>query len=163
METTKSLTFTPVDEMGLRLLQEWYDATPDPRICRETPEWLEYVRHTPGVWAWMVFDGELCVGSIALDTGPDGSGCFGITVNPELRSRGYCKRMVRAMLELPELAHIHTFIASAHRDNIASQRCLLSAAFQVQERTPQFEEYFPGENYGLYVYRRKASHLNAPG
>ena len=51
------LVFVPMDESELRTLESWLD---DPelrrRYCRPTHTWFDYVRHDPGVYAWMIHE-----------------------------------------------------------------------------------------------------------
>ncbi|MFD1175941.1 GNAT family N-acetyltransferase [Paenibacillus puldeungensis] len=79
---------------------------------------------------WAVYDeneliGELCAEMIDYQT-------VGISyvVNPHKRNQGYCKRMLKEMLELKELSCIHCFEAWVDSDNDPSIRCLEDTGFE---------------------------------
>jgi RimJ/RimL family protein N-acetyltransferase len=121
-----------------------------------------------GRYRWLGWDGARAVGYIdcgthdrwtTWDGGPGGRGVVdsipgpaaGITyvVDPTLRRRGYATAMVRALLALPELAHVRVFGAGVEPDNTASVRCLLAAGFHPPNPQPDWE--------GVVYYLRHAS------
>lgn len=120
---------------------------------------LELVSQTPGTeyrgavvtgrFNWVAFDGEDAVGLIGGETytrwtsyggeGSDGSIVLdsierpamelAFVVDPMQWSRGYCKAMLDAVLELPEVASVRVFNGGVEPDNIASILCLKRAGF----------------------------------
>jgi RimJ/RimL family protein N-acetyltransferase len=138
-------SFVPMDEHGMQILSSWFA---DPLLKRwyqpPTQQWFEYVRHAPGVFAWMVYENDAPVGHIQMDI-QEGMGFIGFLVNPELLRRGIGKRMLTEFLNLPEAKSAGRIIAEVEEENVASIRCLLSVGFThdtVVSKDPGFIRFF---------------------
>ena len=70
-------------------------------------------------------------------------------VDPELRGRGYCARMIAELMRLPELNTIGLFAAGIEPDNVASAICLRSAGFEPLDAEPDWE--------GIVYYGRRTT------
>jgi RimJ/RimL family protein N-acetyltransferase len=107
---------------------------------------------------WLARENERAIGYIdcgtydryaVWDGGPDGRGvvdeipiptaALAYVVDPALRGRGRCAAMVRALTELPELAHVGLFVAGIEPANAASVGCLLGAGFRPLDPEPDWE------------------------
>ena len=147
------MAFVLIDESGLRVLETWFD---DPelqrRYSRPDRTWFDYVCNEAGVRAWMIHENGAPVGHLQLDTDADGTGHIGLVVKPELRNRGYGKRILRAFLGRPEVRRLNTIVGCAEVDNVASHRCVRAVGF-VQQGTEPDEEGFLSF---VYVNRRDA-------
>jgi RimJ/RimL family protein N-acetyltransferase len=136
------LTFHQLDQSGLELYRAWFqDEELRRRIEPPTPRWFSYVCSTPGVTAWIVYEGSLPVGQLQLDTYDDGTGTFGIAVNPRLRNQGYGKRILKAFLMRPEVTRLTLLKAAVEPDNLASVRCLQHAGFIQDSAGPDHEGF----------------------
>lgn len=96
-------------------------------------EYYSFVNSCLDYFIWAVCDeneliGELCAEMIDYQT-------VGISyvINPQKRNQGYCKRMLKEMLELKELACIHFFEAWVDSDNEPSMKCLENVGFIRQQ------------------------------
>ena len=63
-----ALTFHSVGEPVFEILKTWFA---DPELIRRiefpTARWFDYVRHTPGVYAWLIFDENTPVAHVQFD------------------------------------------------------------------------------------------------
>jgi len=145
------LSFVPIDEPGLRVLETWFD---DPelqrRYSRPDQTWFDYVCNEPGVHAWMICESGAPVGHLQLDTDIEATGYIGLVVKPELRNRGYGKRVLRAFLERPEAGRLDRIVGCAEVDNVASHRCVEAVGFVQQGAEPDEEGFLSF----VYVNRR---------
>ena len=134
------LSFAPMDESGFGMLEEWFrDDELSRWVSRPTPEWLGYVRCTPGVFAWMVFETGSAIGHIQMDVATEAGariGYVGFLTRPDLRNLGHGRRMLGALAEQPEASDLDRLVAKVEPDNHASQRCLLAAGWQRDECGP---------------------------
>jgi RimJ/RimL family protein N-acetyltransferase len=135
------LTFVPMDEPGLREFESWFDdAELRHRYDRPTQLWLDFVGNTPGVCAWMVYEGDSPIGQLQLDV--EGQiGYIGLTVKPELRNHGYGHRVLQAFLARADIATLDRIEAGAAQDNQASQHCLRAAGFVQRSTGPDAEGF----------------------
>jgi RimJ/RimL family protein N-acetyltransferase len=133
------LTLEPLDAAALGVLQSWFD---DPELSsryqRPDDVWLTFIRTDPGAHAWVAREGESIVGQIQLDVIAPGVGAVGFYVDPALRSRGYGRRVLAALLARPETARLRRIIATTEPGNVTSRRCLESAGFVL--RNPAVDE-----------------------
>jgi RimJ/RimL family protein N-acetyltransferase len=145
------LIFVPIDEPGLHLLQSWFKNDElQRRYDRPTDTWLEYVRNEPGVYAWIIYEDEVPVSHLQLDTEAEGTGYVGLVVKPELRNRGYCKRILRALLDRPEVLQLNRIVGTVEADNVASHRCVEAVGFVQQGNEPDEDGFL------VFVYSREA-------
>lgn len=143
------MIFVPVDEPRKATLEAWFeDAELRHRYSRPTPGWLNYVRSEPGVYAWMIHENDVAVGHLQLDVGTSGTAHLGVVVKPELRGRGYGKRILRALLDRPEVSHLDQIVGEVEVDNVASRRCLEAVGFVQQGREPN------GDGFLSFIYTR---------
>jgi RimJ/RimL family protein N-acetyltransferase len=145
------LNFVLLDAIGYAEFCSWFENEElRRRISLPTSVWFDYVRQTPGVYAWMIYDATQPVGEVQLDIIANNSGATGhiaLVVNPDLWQQGWCKRILRALLKRPELAALTTIEAHVEPDNIASQRCLQFVGFAKAEIISK-------EGMLIYSYRR---------
>jgi len=130
------MTFTPITALDLPLLETWFqDAELRRRLggMLPLPRYFDYVASVPDYHAWMVCEDSVAVGAAVLEIAPDVPQSFGFFVNPELRNRGYGRRIARALIEQPEAAGIKTFDVGVETDNEASRRCLEAVGFIKQD------------------------------
>ena len=144
----EDLQLVPMDEGGLRTLEQW---GADPELHRRysapTAAWFRYVSTAPGVYAWMIYEGDSCVAHIQIDVDAgDGTGYPGLVVNPELRGQGYGRRALRAALARPELAGCRRFVAGVEADNLAARRCVEAVGFALAGASPDADGFL------TYVY-----------
>ena len=124
------LTFTPIDEEGLAIYGSWFsDDELRHRIEPPTRRWFDYVRHTPGCFAWLVHEEDIPVALVQLDTDSGGNGSVALVVRPDLRRRGYGTRVLRALLQRPEVLALGCVEAEVEVDNLAGIRCAEAAGF----------------------------------
>ncbi len=128
------LTFVPMDDAGFQVFAAWWHADEETqsRLSPPRPEWRGYLCGTPGVYAWMVYDGATPVAFLQLDTDDAGMGYAGYGVNPALRRRGYGTRALRMLLARPEVARLRQVLVTAEPANAASQRCAAGAGFVLE-------------------------------
>ncbi len=141
--TMKDLRFVPLDETGRHALEAWFDSDPTLRryYARPTDDWFDYVRGQPGVSAWMIYDEDLAVGHLQLDIGRDATGYLGLAVNPQLRRRGYGRRILCSFLSRPEVTPLARLFATVHPRNVAGQRRVRAAGFVQQGDEPDEEGF----------------------
>lgn len=136
------LTFRVLDESELRLLHTWFqDAELRRRIQPPTLQWFSYVSHTPGCYAWMVYEGNIALGQLQMDTYADNTGSAALAVNPKLRNQGYGKMILRAFLKRPEVARLNQLEVTIEPDNFASLRCFQQAGFIQASSEPDQEGF----------------------
>lgn len=136
------MEFKFIDEQGLAEYETWFsDAELSRRIERPTRLWFDYVRQTPHVFAWMIYEDGRAIGHLQLDTYPNQTNYLGLVVNPQLRRQGYGKCILRALLEQAEVAQLQLLEATIEPDNIASQRCFQSAGFRQEPAAPDAEGF----------------------
>jgi RimJ/RimL family protein N-acetyltransferase len=82
------------------------------------------------------------------------SASISYVVDPKLRGRGRCARMIAALTSQPELALIRLFAAGVEPDNLPSIRCLVSAGFEPLDAEPDWERM---------IYYVKFVERTAPG
>ena len=129
---TFELCFKPIDKQTLELLIGWHhDAELHRRVDFPTEEWLGYVTDTAGVFAYTVWEGAICVAQVQMDV-EDATGSILMAVNPALRGRGYCKRVLEAFIHHHATECLTTLVAYIEPDNEASIRCFASAGFLTQ-------------------------------
>jgi RimJ/RimL family protein N-acetyltransferase len=136
------LTFHVVDDSGLREYQTWFqDAELRRRIEPPTMLWFNYVTQTPGCYAWMVYQGNLALGQLQLNTYPNNTGSVGLVVNPKLRNQGYGKRILQAFLKRPEVMRLNQLEVTIEPDNLASIRCFQKVGFVQASSEPDQEGF----------------------
>lgn len=144
--------FQLMDRCGLTIFAAWFaDAELDRRVCAPTEQWFDYVSTRPENFAWLVYEGPQAVGQIQLDTSPDGTGSMSLVVNPELRSRGYGKRILRAFLHHEAASCLGEIEACIEADNVASLRCFRASGFVARDAEPD------GNGLMTHVYTHEAT------
>lgn len=136
------LIFHRLDESDMRLFSTWFeDAELRRRIEPPTPRWFAYVSSTPGIYAWMVYDGSIAVGQLQLDTYSDKTGSFALVINAPLRRQGYGKKVLRAFLERPEVKALNRLEATIEPDNAAAVQCCQQVGFRPVSAEPDEEGF----------------------
>lgn len=63
-----TLTFHTLGEPKLEVLRTWFT---DPELARRisfpTIRWFDYVRPTPMVYAWLIYDEDIPIGQVQVD------------------------------------------------------------------------------------------------
>jgi ribosomal protein S18 acetylase RimI-like enzyme len=132
-----SLTFHILSEHQLALFKTWFtDPAIKQRIAFPTDQWFDYVRSTPDVYAWMIFDGEIPVGYVQLDVEGDNCGSAAFAVRSEYRGQGYGKRILSELVNRQEVIGLNSIEGYVEVDNISGQQCLISAGFQQVNTLP---------------------------
>ncbi|MEM8486577.1 MAG: GNAT family N-acetyltransferase [Bacteroidota bacterium] len=132
-----SLTFKAMDESGIPVLDRWFDhSTLFSRLEPPTLQWLTYVRSTPGVFAWMVYDDSETIGHVQVDTEINGLGSVALVVNPAVQNKGYGRAILGALFERPELVTIKGLEGYVEQDNLPAQQCCLAAGFRATAHVP---------------------------
>ena len=136
-DAAPALTFTPLDEAGLAVYASWFvDEELQRRMEFPTAAWLDFVRRTPGYYAWMVSAGGDMIGYIGLEIEADGLAHVGLAVRPAVRACGYGRTILRALLARPELAEVRAVEAGIAAYNMASLRCFAAAGFVADGHPP---------------------------
>ncbi len=136
------LAFVRIDETGLQIFQSWFESGELSAISYPTQEWFRYVRSSPGVCAYMVYEDGTPVGEFQMDVAMKQGvsvGYIALVVNPGLWNRGYGRRLLRAFLARPELSALNRVVAKVAPGNTASQHCLAVAGFVQQDIEPDEE------------------------
>jgi RimJ/RimL family protein N-acetyltransferase len=143
-----TLTFRRFIEQDFERLKTWFD---NPKMGRWLPypttEWFDYVLHTPNVYGWMIYESNLPIGYIHMDVEGE-IGYPAIAVNPDLHGRGYGRRILRELLNRPEVHTLERLEGDVERGNIASERCVTAAGFR-----PVSESY-DADGLRRFVYLR---------
>ena len=86
-----------------------------------------------------VYGGEGADGPIVLATSDAITGAISFTIDPARRREGLATRMVRALIDHPDLSTVELFEAGVEPGNAASRRCLAAAGFELRSVQPDFE------------------------
>lgn len=105
----------------------WHDDAELSSRISITPTWFDYVTHTAGVFAWMIFHNQMSAAVVSFDEHPQPS--ISIALNPILRGKGLCVPALRLVLDQPELRSFDAIYGFIEPDNIASLRCVEKAGF----------------------------------
>ena len=112
------LLFCPLDETTFGLYCTWFQDTElKRRIEPPTQQWLNYVRNMPGIYAWIIYEGNIPVGQLQLDTYADHTGSVGLVVNPTLRNQGNGKKILKAFLKRAEVTRLAQLEVTIEPDN----------------------------------------------
>ena len=101
-----------------------------------------------------VYGGEGADGPIVLATIDAITCAIAFTIDPARRREGLATRMVRALIDHPDLSTVELFEAGVEPENIASRRCLQAAGFELSSPRPDFE--------GMLYYRAWRRDRTAP-
>jgi len=145
------LQFRILDPSGLDIFAAWFaDDELSRRVSTPTEQWFQYVSTKPENFAWLIYEGREAIGQIQLDTYPDRTGSLSLVVSPELRSRGYGKRILSALLLREEASRLGEIRACIEEDNSASLNCFRACGFVARDIEP--------DNNGLitFFYRNGA-------
>jgi len=133
-----------VDEETLPTLETWFE---DPELRRRLGgtlplrRWFSYVDSQPGRFAWMAYEEGKSVGMVDLEAEPDGTGWVAHLVKPELRGRGYGRRILEAMLAQPEVSRLKVIKGGIEPDNVAALRCCQAVGFVLEGDEPDEEGF----------------------
>ena len=133
------------------MLQSWFaDAELARWVDFPSRRWFDYTMGQPASYPCVAYEGEVPVGFVQYDTKPDGTASFLYYVRPDLRNRGYGRRILWAMLAAPELAGVDVVWCGVDPDNTASLHCLAAVGFTRVEP-------YPGDPSLLKVSRDRAA------
>ncbi len=114
-----------------------------------------YLAHADGGPVGYVDCGTFNRCTVYAGQGPDGpiitesieaaTGSIAFAIEPNFRTRGLGRAMIRALIRRPELGFVELFEAGVEPGNVASQRCLEAAGFALRSEQPDFE--------GMLYYR----------
>lgn len=133
------MVLEPLQPSDLPTLEAWFE---DEELSRRLggmlplSPYIEYVQREPDYFAWMARDGDEPVGAAFLQVTPGEPAAFTFLVNPLLRSRGYGRHILKALLARPEGAAVQRWQADVETDNVASRRCLASVGFVLESDVP---------------------------
>jgi RimJ/RimL family protein N-acetyltransferase len=112
------------------MLQSWFqDAELKRRLAFPSESWFEFVTTDPVQRAQIAYESSTPVGFVHYEHESDGRVALAFGVRPDLRGRGYGKRILRAVLASPELASVERVWGGVEPDNVASIRCLTAVGF----------------------------------
>lgn len=114
-----------------------------------------YLAHADGGPVGYVDCGAFNRCTVYAGRGPDGpivtesievaTGSITCAIDPNFRSRGLGRAMIRALIRRPELGFVELFEAGVEPANVASRRCLEAVGFGLRSEQPDFE--------GMLYYR----------
>ena len=139
-----------MEQADLPTLQGWFE---DPELSRRLGgmlplhKYFSYVQSEPNYYAWMVLDGAAPVGAAFLQVEPDEPQSFAFLMNPSLRSQGYGRLIVQGLMAQPGAGSVKEWRVGIEADNLASQRCLASIGF-VLDDPAEDEEGFLQYTFG---------------
>lgn len=122
----------PMEPSDLPTLQAWFeDKELSKRLGGMLPlhKYFDYVQSESNYFAWMALEGDTPAGAAFMQIEPGEPQSFGFLVKPELRSRGYGRRILQKLIVQPEVSGAKEWKVGIESDNIASQRCLASVDF----------------------------------
>ena len=134
-------SFFPLDEPGFQLYCHWHAAdSAGDWITPPTRQWFDYILNTPGAHAWLVraADGR-AIGLAQLDEDAKQQGSLMLVVAPAERGGGHGRSILRALLALPDLAHLRAVVGGIDPKNVASLHCALAAGFVLASPEPDAE------------------------
>lgn len=134
----QQLVLIDMEQADLPTLQDWFgDAELSRRLSGMLPlqKYFSYVQSEPNYYAWMALEGAVSVGAAFLQVEPDDPQSFTFLVNPSLRSQGYGRLIVQGLMARPEVAEVKEWRVGIEADNLASQRCLASVGFVLDDPT----------------------------
>ena len=146
-------SFVPLDEAGFQIYSSWFTAgEAKHRVSPPTRKWFEYIQNTPTAHAWLVRGGDgYAIGHVQLDEEADHRASIALVVKPGKRNRGHGRQILRALLALPEIAHLRAIEGMIKPENVASLRCCLAAGFVQASASPDADGLFK------FVYMRQKS------
>jgi len=120
-----------LDENGFQIYSSWFTAGEAKHwVSPPTRQWFDYIQTTPGAHAWLVrVDDGSAIGLVQLDEEAQVRGSVLAFVKPAQRNKGHGRQILRALLALPEIAHLRAIVGMIAPDNAASLRCCLAAGF----------------------------------
>jgi RimJ/RimL family protein N-acetyltransferase len=101
-----------------------------------------------------VYGGEGQDGPIILETIEAITGAIAFTIDPARRREGLATRMIRALIDHPDLSTVELFEAGVEPENHASRRTLEAAGFHLRSPEPDCEEML---YYELWAAGRRAT------
>jgi len=141
----------PLVRADLDLLREWFkDPETAARLGGMLPleEWFENTKSLAGQANWLAYDGEAPVGHACLESYADGSASFALLVRPDLRRKGWGKRLAEAVIAHAKETGVTILNGYAEGDNAASIKLMESAGFR--------QTAGPDED-GFYTYSMELS------
>ena len=127
------LMLAPVVSADLPLLEEWFkEAETAARLGGMLP--LDehvglMVKGITGQDNWLAYDDETPVGYACLEAYADGSASLAILTRPDMRRKGYGRRIVETVLGEARQAGVKTINGYIESDNTACGRTLARAGF----------------------------------
>lgn len=133
-----------MEQSDLPTLQTWFeDAELRRRLGGMLPlqKYFDYVQSEADYFAWMALEGDTPVGAAFIQVEPGEPQSFAFLVNPGLRSQGYGRLIVQQLMARPEAALVEVWKVGIEPDNLASQRCLASVGFGLENRAEDEEGF----------------------
>jgi RimJ/RimL family protein N-acetyltransferase len=106
------------------------------RLSIEAPGSESRGRRVAARHALMACEGSHAVGLIDLERFEGGDACIALVVNPDMRQRGYCSRIVQALLADELTAGVDCMEAFVDPGHIAGRRCLERSGFVLESSEP---------------------------
>lgn len=108
-----------------------------------TLEWLDHVLTTSHSFTWMIYEHDRPVANLQIDRLKDDPSQAQVTIMiaPHLRRHGYGQRILTAMLQQKELAHVTRFYAFVKPENTASVELLKTMDYKLVSPRPSDTGY----------------------
>jgi len=129
-----SLLLAPVVTGDLPLLEEWFkDAETAHRLggMLPLPEHFNSVKAQEGQDNWLAYEDEMPVGFACLEAFADGTAAVAVLARPDMRRKGYGRRIVEAVISEARSAGVKTINGYIESDNAACGRTLARAGFSM--------------------------------
>ena len=137
MEQAMGFDYKLIDKDGFEEYRSWF-SDKDLRNWVQPPTdiWYEYVRSTPRVRDWLIYHDKAPVAHIQFERIGDGIGSVSLVVKPELRYRGFGRRVLQSFLLREEIQDLKSIDVEIEPDNEPAQHCVLAAGFTQRGEEP---------------------------
>ena len=95
-------------------------------------DWFNYVNENPNYYSWIAYERELpdvAVGIVNVEEYKPLVGAISVITNPVLRGKGYGAKIVKYVIQQPEIAHLKKIEAFIKPENVPSLKCFQKANF----------------------------------
>lgn len=95
-------------------------------------DWFNYMNKNPYYYSWIAYDRELpdvAVGIVNIEEYKPLVGAISVITNPVLRGKGYGEKIVKYVIQRPEIAHFKKIEAFIKPENVSSLKLFKKANF----------------------------------
>ncbi len=128
-----NIILVPFEQKDLAILEKWFEDAEHLRWMGNIlplERWYKYISTYPHYRTWLGYEGQTVVGMLELQINPGPkTGEVGLSVTPELRYKGYGRRLLKLLFEEAEVAALRYIWARIERENEPSQRCFRAVGF----------------------------------